>query len=276
MGKLKGGPFGGVYGKVGNLVGYMLNGENILRKIGKSSKPLTPARKANCEKMTVVNRFLNTSLRFLNIGFGLAVVGTNRNAYNEAVSYNKMNAVQGEYPNISMDYAKALLSKGSLLKANKPQVAEVEGGVAFSWDTSGIPAEYSNDRVMLLVYFPNTGTSTFNPSGAKRSEGKELLWIGSEMANEPMEAYISFINPFGTEISDSVYVGSLNAADPAVPETDLEQTGIIEEIAPKDKDRPDAVIVQRKSRPKEQVPKTRTQRKLSLFFKGSKQSIAPS
>ncbi|MNW08052.1 hypothetical protein D3C71_2047650 [compost metagenome] len=72
-------------------------------------------------------------------------------------------------------------------------------------------------------------------------------------------------------------MGSLNAVDQEAPKPDLvEQADIMEETTPKDKDRPDAIILQKKSRPKEQALKTRTQRKLSLFFKGSKQNIAPS
>ncbi|WP_169304376.1 DUF6266 family protein [Pedobacter frigoris] len=35
-----------------------------------------------------------------------------RNQHNEAVSYNKRFALQGEYPDIAMDFSKALVSKG--------------------------------------------------------------------------------------------------------------------------------------------------------------------
>ncbi|ALL04431.1 hypothetical protein AQ505_02320 [Pedobacter sp. PACM 27299] len=50
----------------------------------------------------------------------IRVANTNRNAYNEALAYHKKHALTGEYPNISLDYPKALLSIGTLIPANNP------------------------------------------------------------------------------------------------------------------------------------------------------------
>lgn len=216
MGKLVGGPFGMLHGRVGNLVAYVLNGENVMRQIGRSTKPLTTARKANCEKMTVVNRFLQPALAYIQIGFRFEAAGTNRNAYNEAVSYNKMNALQGEYPNISMDYSKVLVSKGKLPVAKKPQIERTAEGVVFTWDTSDIPVEQKNDRAMLLVSYPEMGEMSYHPSGARRVEGKDMIPVGWNYKDAHMEVYISFINPEGTQVSDSVYVGAIEAV-PAEP-----------------------------------------------------------
>ena len=213
MGKLVGGPFGMLHGRVGNLVGYVLNGENVMRQIGRSEKPLTKARKVNCEKMTVVNRFLQPALPFIRLGFRFEAAGTNRNAYNEAVSYNKMNALQGEYPNISMDYSKVLVSKGSLPVAKQPQIERTEQGVLFTWDTSNIPTEQNYDRAMLLVSYPEMGEMNYLPSGSMRIEGKDLVLVDWDYRNARMEAYISFVNPEGTKVSDSVYVGSIEAVE---------------------------------------------------------------
>ena len=73
MGKLTNGLFGGFHGKIGNLVGYMLKGKYVIRTIGKSKKPLTPARLANCEKMKVVNEILKPSIHAIRAGFRLAL-----------------------------------------------------------------------------------------------------------------------------------------------------------------------------------------------------------
>jgi hypothetical protein len=64
--------------------------------------------------MKVVNEILKPSIHAIRAGFRLAVAGTDRNEYNEAVSYNKKNALQGVYPNISLDYTKVLMSMGTL------------------------------------------------------------------------------------------------------------------------------------------------------------------
>lgn len=220
MGSLNNGLFGGFNGRVGNLVGYILNGKSIVRTIGKSNKPLTSARKANCEQMTVVNDFLKANLDFIRSGFKLITAGTDKNFYNAAVSYNKKQALQGSYPNISMDYTKALLSMGNLLTAAKTEISSHEDGIEFKWEVpADLPQERRNDRAMLLIYFPDAGTSSYMLSGARRHEGREVVYIPKNHTKSRIEAYISFMNEDGTEISDSVHAGSLNHNETEIRKT---------------------------------------------------------
>ncbi|WP_316821989.1 DUF6266 family protein [Pedobacter gandavensis] len=218
MGNLQNGLFGGFVGRVGNLVGYMLNGKNVIRTIGHTGKPLSPARKINCDRMKIINGFLQPIIPFLKLGFKLKVHGTDRNYYNEAVSYNKKHAVAGEYPNATMDYSKAKISMGSLLKAENPQIQVLDTEIEFSWD---VPAELSwrnrTDRAMVLLCFPGHSDARYCLSGAQRQEGKHRIPIPLYLLNERIEAYISFINDDGSEISDSVYAGSI-AKKEALPE----------------------------------------------------------
>ena len=215
MGKLINGLFGGFHGRVGNLVGYTLKGKHIIRTIGRTEKPLTPARKANCEKMKVVNEILKPSIHAIRAGFRLAVVGTDRNEYNEAVSYNKKNALQGIYPNISLDYTKVLMSMGKLPVAVNPSISQNGVEITFNWEISVSPAdEYHTDRTMLVIYFPEIKETCCQLIGAKRVEGKDLIVIGPEHVNERMEAYITFVKDNGKQISDSVHAGSLNTNPP--------------------------------------------------------------
>jgi hypothetical protein len=272
MGKLVGGPFGMLHGRVGNLVAYVLNGENIMRKIGKSSKPLTPARKANCEKMTVVNHFLQPALPFIQIGFRFEAEGTNRNAYNEAVSYNKMNALQGEYPNISMDYSKVLVSKGNLPAAKQTQIEKTENGIAFTWDTSDISSQRQHDRTMLLISFPELGIVSYHPSGSKRIEGKDLLYFDQDYKDEHMEVYISFVNAEGTQVSDSVYAGTFEAVQPEPLEPErADQEEILAKKELKADTRQDSKVIKHKGK----LPKNRARQKNSGPAPLSKRS-APS
>ncbi|WP_342333312.1 DUF6266 family protein [Pedobacter sp. FW305-3-2-15-E-R2A2] len=213
MGKLINGIFGGFHGRIGNLVGYTLKGKYIVRKIGKSAKPLTPGRKSNCQKMTVVNEILSPSLPVIRTGFRLAVAGTDKNEYNEAVSYNKKNAIQGEYPNISLDYTKVLVSMGDLPMAVNPVINQTSkpDEIEFNWEVAAdLSIQRYNDRAMLMVYFPELKLTFYHLSGSKRVEGKDILRIDSDYAGERMEAYISFIKDDGQRVSNSVYAGSLN------------------------------------------------------------------
>ncbi|MBB2147820.1 DUF6266 family protein [Pedobacter gandavensis] len=211
MGSLKNGLFGGFYGRVGNLVGYELNGKNVIRTIGHSTRPLSSARKINCDRMTIVNKFLRPIDQFIRLGFRLKVVGTDRNYYNEAVSYNKKHAVSGEYPNAQLDYPKAMVSMGSLLKAESPQIQLIETEIEFTWEVpADLPWKNRNDRAMILLYWPDQGQTTSCLSGSHRHEGKHRIQIDPNLVHERIEAYISFINDDATEVSDSVYAGSIH------------------------------------------------------------------
>ena len=212
MGKLINGIFGGFHGRIGNLVGYTLKGKYVIRKIGRSSKPLTPGRKANCQKMTLVNEILSPSLPAIQVGYRLAVAGTDKNEYNEAVSYNKKNALQGTYPNLSLDYSKVLLSMGKLPVAIHPTLSQTDHKITFNWKVMLDQSyQYANDRAMLVLYFPDLKISRCDLIGSRRIEGTHTLDIALDHVNERMEAYISFVKDNGRAVSDSVYVGALNA-----------------------------------------------------------------
>jgi hypothetical protein len=211
MGNLRNGLFGGFHGRIGNLVGYTLKGKHVIRTIGKSTKPLTPARKANCEKMKVVNEILKPSIHAIRAGFRLAVAGTDRKEYKEAVSYNKKNTLQGVYTDISLDYTKVLMSMGTLPVAVNPGISQNQQKITFTWEISASPvSEYHTDRTMLVIYFPDIKETCCQLVGAKRVEGNDVIVIGPEHVNQRMEAYISFSKDNGKAVSNSIHAGSLN------------------------------------------------------------------
>lgn len=230
MGRLTNGLFGGFHGRIGNLVGYNLKGKHVIRTIGKSKKPLTPARLANCERMKVVNEILKPSIHAIRAGFRLAVAGTDRNEYNEAVSYNKKNAVQGEYPNIRLDYTRVLMSMGTLPVAVNPSISQNGVEITFKWEISASPvSEYHTDRTMLVIYFPDIKETCCQLVGAKRVEGKDVIVIGPEHVNERMEAYISFAKDNGKAVSSSVHAGSLNTNRPVKQKIKAEEDSLAEQ-----------------------------------------------
>ena len=239
---------------MGNLVGYMLNGKPIIGLIGHSSKVLTPARKANCERMTIINTFLKPSLNFLRTGFRYITAGTDQNFYNAAVSYNKKHAVQGVYPNLSMDYTKELISMGSLLKADTTVISQHEDGIEFKWEVpSDLPRENRNDRAMLLIHFPDTNESRSVMSGARRQEGREVVYISENRPGRRMEAYIAFINEEATEISDSVYVSALNLPEQQSEQVPEPEQSIKPVIDQKKKTVVSAAVSQQKASPQKPI-----------------------
>lgn len=200
--------FGGFRGKVGGLVSYTLKGKNVVRTVGYSSKPASKGRLAQYQRMGVINGFLKPILPFINSSLELAVAGTDRNQYNEAISLNKEHAIQGEYPDLQMDYAKAIVSKGTLAPALNASISLIGNFVEFRWDLqTDLQWDSRLDRTMLLVFFPEKNKAVMCFTGARRIEQRDVLEIPPEYTALRMEAYLAFIADDRLALSDSVWIG---------------------------------------------------------------------
>lgn len=211
MGKLTNGLLGMLTGKVGNLVYYNVNGKQVVRKLGKVTKPPTVAQLQNRMEMKTVMQFLSPLTEFLNVGFIPRHQDRHKSAFSLAVSYNKKNAVTGTNPDVVIAYEKVRLSEGCLEEAIAPTVELLAEGLKFSWLCPGnLPWPANTDRVMLLAYFPNLKTAVYVTSAAKRQQLTETLNLAEDMLAEYMEVYISFVAENRKSAADSTYLGSFN------------------------------------------------------------------
>lgn len=206
MGKLNKGIFGGVTGKVGNLVGYTLNGKDVVRLIGKNDKPASLKQLASRQAVKVTGEFLNPVLSFINIGFAQEARDMGLYPHNMAFSYCRKNSLKGSYPNVEIDFSKVLFAKGNGLAPQNPAVAPVAEGLKFTWDVARTWPEHT-DRVMMLAYFPGLGKASFVRLGAARSAGVDLLVLEPELQNAYKEVYMAFVAEDLEEVSNSVYLG---------------------------------------------------------------------
>lgn len=205
MAKAPNGPLGALNGKLRNLVFYVLNGQPVVRTIGDPGKP-SRNQLANRQAMSVTMEMVSRISEFTNVSFELESRGTVRNAHNLATSYIKKHALKGEYPNISVDYSKVILSNGNLPGANDLKIEKKKKGVLVSWDPSG---KY-NDTVMILLYHPLRKTSMPVINACRRDAGSYFIDLYEQQVDEPIEAYICFKSANGKYISDSAYIGNLN------------------------------------------------------------------
>lgn len=205
------GPFGEHRGKIGNLVYYMLNGQQVARKNGRKLKPLSELQLRHLAKMKLINTFLKTLKEFVSVGFSIEKLGTVKNAFNLAVESNFQELVTGVYPDLEIDYPKLVLSRGKLKPAQNPAVMEVAEGFRFSWDTSPqMPFAESTDQVMMLAYFPLKGKAVYTLFGAERLAGTDVLQLSDSLKGEYAELYVAFISAGRKQLADSTYLGSFN------------------------------------------------------------------
>jgi len=209
------GLFGGFSGKLGNLVGYTLNGKAVIRTKGTSNKPPTIPQLAVRQMIKLLNRALKPMLPVINIGFLLEVKNTDKNAFNEAISYNFHNACMGAYPNIGIDYSKLLVSKGMLPPAYDASVSIQPGGLEFTWSLDPMnKGNILNDRAMLLICYLGADdlplpdeSIIYMLIGAQRRACKEFIALAPAYLSRPMVCYLSFQAEDGKSISNSVMAG---------------------------------------------------------------------
>jgi len=211
MGILNSGLHGPFKGRIGDIVYYVLNDQNVSRKIGVSTKPRTEKQRKNEVLTKVCSAFFCAVKGFIDTGFSIEARAAKDNAYNQAVKYNKKSLLKGDFPNLEFNFEKILLSKGDLKQAENLEVTQIQSGLQFHWKTDPKMAwPDAADQVMLLAYFPETNRTEYEIFGNSRISGTAELEIPPSLQGAYMETYFSFISADRTRVSDSVYAGGFN------------------------------------------------------------------
>ncbi len=210
MGKLLQGINGPFSGKVGPVVGYVLNNKPVVRILARrSKKPLTPKQIHQRKKFALMNDFLGQLQSLLNITY--AGVAINMTGSNKAFSYNVMNAIRGFYPDISIDYKMVLLGRGDLPNVESTKtIPTEEGKLEFRWtDNSGTGKAKSTDKAFAAVYNEELNDWEYELNLATRGEGICVL-DASMLKGKPVHGYLGFITEDGRDVTDTIYAGLIN------------------------------------------------------------------
>src|SRR5579864_8927236 len=116
MAKLFEGINGPFSGKVGTVVGYKWHDIAVIRgRPEKRRKPFTPKELNQQAKYRLMNQLLIPAKDLLNKTF--AHLAVRMTGFNKAFSYNVKAAISGFGPDLSIEYAMVMLSRGDLTKA---------------------------------------------------------------------------------------------------------------------------------------------------------------
>jgi len=208
MAKYKHGINGAFSGKVGTVIGKKCRGVDYMQSLPeKTKKEPTHPQLVQRMKFKVVKGFLDSMTELIAVTFrNLAGKAT---AHNIAFQYNCKNDVTGTYPDFSMDYKNALLSKGILYPAEQVTVQSAGAGkLRFEWnkDYSLHRMASSSNRAILVAYCPETNHAVYHLKGSFRYKGKGLL-NASLFTGMEVETWMAFITEDGSNVSDSCYVG---------------------------------------------------------------------
>ena len=210
MAKVPYGITGPFIGRLGNTIGYMLNGVNVIRSIGDVRGEKTPLQLANHQRMSLISSLSTAIQEFLKFGFQSVAAPGKQGPTNHSISINKEVAVKGVYPNQETDFTKLIVAQGPIPGPKDPVVKVVETQLEFQWkaDLKAEGADKS-DQVMLLAYFPQSKKSIILPSGARRTAEKETLEIPAFDQDTVIETYIAFVADDRMNASNSVYLGQV-------------------------------------------------------------------
>lgn len=211
MARIDNGILGGLNGRVGDAEGYIRNGIAYVRaRRRKTNQPPTEKQLAARQRMSLVNRLINTMTAFVGVGFEQAAKGQAFSANNAAKSYQLNHALYGVYPDLAIDYSKVLLSRGELPAAENATVAPFGTGLKFSWDCELVGEHsYAWSIAMLLAYCPAINKSFFDLSGVKRNAREQFMELPLAFKGHSLQCYLSFVTGDRTRIADSVYVGEV-------------------------------------------------------------------
>lgn len=210
MAKIYNGITGPFIGRVGNIVGYMLNGVNVMKQIPQYNAPKTPKQLANQQRMALVSTFATAIEDFLRFSFRSVATPDKLGPRNYAISVNKEKAVKGCYPDQQTDFEKMVVAAGHIPSPKNARLNRTENRLEFSWDADlETEGAGKRDQVMLLAYFPQTRKSVFITSGAYRTVGKEILQLPAFEEETVVETYMAFVADDRNDASPSVYLGKI-------------------------------------------------------------------
>lgn len=211
MGTINQGILGGVSGKVGNVVGGNWKGIDYLRIMPASvANPQTEAQMDQRSKFVTVLNFLQPLKDVVKVGFKDYAIKMTQ--FNSAMSYNLKNAITGEYPDYTIDFANALLSKGSLAPVSNGDVMPLAGGtIRFSWtDNSELSNANATDKAMVIIYAPELNEAVFLLDGAARGTETQNLSVPDYFSGTTAHAFMGFVSGDGKGVANSKYLGTIN------------------------------------------------------------------
>lgn len=210
MGRLTAGPFYDMIGKTGNNVGRKIHGSNVFSMTPHpSNKEPSEIKKTVQDSLGLVSAWLAPARALINIGFKNKT--GKQSAMNAAVSANIGKVIEGVYPDIKINYSKAVFSTGGLsLPADATMTVTVAGQIDVSWSAILENTMGSiHDQTMLLIYNEDKNEHLISFDNAIRASKIFAQPLPGSWTGNRVHGYLFFRSPNGKQLSDTAYLGSL-------------------------------------------------------------------
>lgn len=173
--------------------------------------PRTEAQMEQRSKFALTLGFLKPITGYVRTGY--KTYAHKQTEFNAAMSYICLNAITGTYPNYTLDFSLALVSRGNLKTVEDGGVVAGGGKIAFAWtDNSGNSDAQATDLAMPLVFNKDKGEAVFNTAAATRDAEMAELNLPADWIGDKVETYLGFISADGKNVANSVYLGEETVA----------------------------------------------------------------
>ena len=210
MGTIKQGILGGFSGKVGTVIGGSWKGISYMRSQAQSvSNPRTEGQVNQRTKFTLALEFLKPITDAIRVGFKL--YAQKQTAFNAAMSYTLANAISGtSFSDYRLEYANALISRGSLTSAANGAATVSSGNIVITWDdNSDVGSATSTDKAIIVALNASKSEAITDTAGATRSAGTQTIGVPSDWSGDEVQVYLGFVSEDSKEVANSDYLGAV-------------------------------------------------------------------
>ena len=139
-------------GKVGAVVECQWKGIRYIRSLPSYvNDHKTPAQLSQRSKFKAAHRFVKAMLCTVNIGY--AAFAIRQTAYNACLSHTLRQVAKGQFPEVTLDYSKALLGEGALAVAQNCNISITNLELQIQWNNGSCQGNGDeSDSTILALY----------------------------------------------------------------------------------------------------------------------------
>lgn len=208
MAILKNGINGSFSGKVGNVVGYELHGQMVIRSLPKGSiKKPTHGMIQNRNRFKVVSQFLAPIKGIVQFGYkNLSPPGSKVGSFQMAQGYHLKHALANDAPDTPyIQPDKVMIFRGALPPLLATEVQRNDNILHILWDANLHNQTYQH--VLLFVYDLEKEWAMYEGNTSAKAGAIDWVLPSHLSTIQPLHVYIAVLDVLSNEMSDSSYAG---------------------------------------------------------------------
>jgi hypothetical protein len=205
------GLMGGFTGRIGDKIGYVVNGVQYVRSAPKKrSSPVSTEQKIQREKFSLMTKFLSPLASFINEVHKYH--NHRKTGYSKLFPLNYREALTGQYPDFGIDHHRIRLTTGSLSGPVQMHVyCSGRGVLNFNWKDNSCGERDSSpfDLLYLAFYDEDKKSWEIRKNIALREDNFLTIHMDDHRGNL-LQIYSGFISGDKRRVSNSHYLGMIN------------------------------------------------------------------